>query len=538
MSDQESTGRSEASTLMNKIETMIIKIQNSYTLPLYFCLACFGIAILIGLLITQAGPGISPDSTGYISAAENVFSGKGFYIGYGEGSSPYTTWPPLYPLLIALLMHLGFSAELAACLIPIFSFGLLMFPLFFLGREIEGDLTGYLACIICLVSFTLWRVTSFAWTEMPYIFLSALALLCLIRYWKSDSQSAGVVILCGIFTALGILTRYIGVTVLLVGTLTIFLRSRDQIKNSIYHTVLYGTISLLPVGIWVIRNMLLGVPASGGERWGSAASFVENIIYTASAIGYDFLPFVRDYTMGVVIGIGIAIFFIVGMIWYRELITFTFPRYFKNNAIILSYILVYLSVLIMMSTLWHFDTINPRLTSPAYPFIILAGISFALTIRHRFKDPSCKKRLYAIILLVTVVYIFGQVSADIRFSQYAKEGQGYNAPLWTENSGIKYIEEYVPADVPIYNNEWYACRYLLGGRTTLSLPSSGNSGALADFIARCESQQLYVIYFKNSYRPTISIDDLDELSNGHYVIKEIVDYFDATVYRSIPAGTV
>lgn len=538
MSDQLSSGKFQTSALMNIIKAMHIKLQNSCTFPLYFCFVCFGSAILIGLLITQAGPGISPDSTGYISAAENIFSGKGFYIGYGESAYPYTVWPPLYPLLIASLMHLGFAAEQAARLIPIFSFGLLMFPVFFLGREIEGDLTGYLSCIFCLISLTLWKITSFAWTEMPYIFLSAMAILCLVRYWKSNSQNTEIIVLCGVFTALGMLTRYIGVTVLLVGVLTILLKNRAQIKDFICHIALYGVISSLPIGIWVIRNVLLGVPPSGGERWGSAASLAENIFYTLYAIGRDFLPFLRDYMIGVLIAIVVVVLFLIGAVLHRDLIKVTFPPYIKNNAIILLYVSVYLSVLIIMSTFWHFDRINFRLASPAYPFIILAGISLILTFQYHLKAPSHKKCLCAIILLITVVYIFGQVGADIRFCQYAKEGQGYNAPQWTENSGIRYIEEHAPAGVPIYNNERYACRYLLGGRATLSLPSSVDSSTVTDFIEKCENQQTYIVYFKNNNQPTVSIKDLNELNNKYHILEEVADYPDAKIYRSIFARTV
>ncbi len=536
MSDQISTGKNHISTLKNKLKA--IDPKNSCTLPLYFCFACFGVAILIGLLITQAGPGISPDSTGYISAAENIFSGKGFYIGYGESSYPYTVWPPLYPLLIASLMHLGFDAEQAARLIPIFSFGLLMFPVFFLGREIEGDLTGYLSCIVCLVSLTLWKITSYAWTEMPYIFLSAMAMLCLVRYWKSDLPKIENIMLCGVFTALGMLTRYIGVTVLLVGVLTILLKNRSRIKISIYHITLYGVISSLPIGIWVVRNILLGVPLSGGGRWGSPTSLTENIIFTISTIKRDFVPFIHDHIVWVVVGIGIVFLFMVGTVWHRDLIKSTLLRYTKDNIIVLLYVSVYLGVLIIMSTLWHFDRINFRLVSPAYPFIILAGISLTLTVRYHLKAPSHKKCLYGIILLVTVVYIFGQVSADIRFCQYAKEGQGYNAPKWTENSGIRYIEEHAPVGVPIYNNEGYACRFLLRETATPLLPSSVDSSRFADFIARCKNQQTYIVYFKYSNRPTVSIEDLDELNNKYRIIEEVADFPDAKIYQSSFARTV
>ena len=114
---------------------------------------------MIGLFVTQSGPGISPDSEKFIVVGENIYHGNGFHANRycfsnfeSTGGRTYTNQAPLYPLSIAGLMHLGLDREQAARSIPVLSFALLMFPLFFLGKTISDVFTGYVACLIILLS--------------------------------------------------------------------------------------------------------------------------------------------------------------------------------------------------------------------------------------------------------------------------------------------------------------------------------------------------------------------------------------------------
>jgi RNA 3'-terminal phosphate cyclase len=50
------------------------------------------------LLATRAGPGLSPDSVTYVSAARNLTDGHGYS---GFTGSALTVFPPAYPALLA-----------------------------------------------------------------------------------------------------------------------------------------------------------------------------------------------------------------------------------------------------------------------------------------------------------------------------------------------------------------------------------------------------------------------------------------------------
>ena len=102
-----------------------------YYIP--FCISCFLIALGIGLYMSQSGIGVSPDSAHYISVGENLKLGNGYTTAIG--GNVYTNATPVYPMAIAALCFLGLAAEQAARFIPIFCYALLVFPLFFIGKN-------------------------------------------------------------------------------------------------------------------------------------------------------------------------------------------------------------------------------------------------------------------------------------------------------------------------------------------------------------------------------------------------------------------
>jgi len=190
---------------------------------LAFCVVCAAFALTIGLLMTQSGSGISPDSTDYVITGENVYLGDGFTSIHGDS---YTYGGPLYPLSIAALMVVGLEAEQAAGWIPIVSFALLMFPLFFLGKRLGSAYTGYLACVFCLISAPLLGFTSYIWTEIPYILLAVVAVLLLTRLAQSTTAGTGKLLLAALFVSLAMLMRYVGVSLLAVGAVVVLVRGR------------------------------------------------------------------------------------------------------------------------------------------------------------------------------------------------------------------------------------------------------------------------------------------------------------------------
>ena len=68
-------------------------------------LALAGVGLVL-LSTARYGAGLSPDSVAYLDVARSLASGKGFVSHTGE---PLVWWPPLYPMLLALI---GFATGL------------------------------------------------------------------------------------------------------------------------------------------------------------------------------------------------------------------------------------------------------------------------------------------------------------------------------------------------------------------------------------------------------------------------------------------
>lgn len=508
---------------------------------LLFCFACFFIALILGLLITQSGSGISSDSVRYISTGENVYYGNGFYWGYSDGPLYiYTNAGPLYPLLIAAFMHLGLDAEQAARLIPILCFAFLMFPLFFLGKSLNGVFTGYIACLICLVFTPLLWVTSYAWTEMPYIFFSVLAILFLTKFSESDNTNNKVLYASGFFTSLAILTRYIGVTLLFAGLIVIVLKSKSQLKKMVYWISLFGGISSLPQIIWMYRNLTLTSHLSGyrGGVWGGCPMGLLTIVNRAvgTILNDFFLAPLSRLFYDTYIGLAIIVTSFISLVVLAKIYPakrMVLLEYLRKNHVVFLYIFVYLITLIIIRSLMVRCGINTRYTTPVYPFLILVVISFALFAYKQIKKPSLKPALVLIITIFCVCFFVLQAGNSINFYHDAKDGQGYNSPSWRNNQGIGWIESNVPDNATVYSDFADAIRFRLK-RQSRFLPRSENDTAINEFFEKLKNEEnSFIICFKKARRAyLLSNDEIIEMNQKYDVLVVVADFPESTIYKT------
>jgi 4-amino-4-deoxy-L-arabinose transferase-like glycosyltransferase len=426
---------------------------------------------MLGLFITQSGPGVSPDSINYISVGENLYHGNGFRTSVGY-DAPYTDAPPLYPILIAAFMHLGFGAEQAARLIPVLCFALLMFPLFLLGKTINNASTGYVACLTCLVFSPILRVTSYAWTEMPYIFFSALAILLLVEFSQNSEAKSRILYLSGFFTALAILTRYIGVTLVLVGLIVIVVRNKSRIKMTVYQALLFGVISCLPIIPWIYRNTLLTSNLGGYSTWeisGAGRQILSNVNSSEIIIVHDFFAALLSrkllvssnlstYIMAaaiIIIGSTLFTIYVKNSPSHRKALL----EYLKSNYVVVLYILIYLvSINVLKSILASSFSIDLRRICPTYPFLILVGASFVFYTYRQAGKPSLRPALIAAITVLCVLFLAFQAKNSWRLCHTAENGQGYNDPWWRSSQAVAWVAGNVPDTATVYSNNVYGIK--------------------------------------------------------------------------------
>jgi hypothetical protein len=169
--------------------------------------------------------------------------------------STYTISTPLYPLLIASLITLGGDPVFSGHFIPVLAFALLVFPAFYLGKEIGNEYVGYCSCILIVTSSMNWTLATMVWTEMPFILFSMTALLFLVKYIKDRQLS--FLIIGGIFVALTSLERYVGTLLVISSVLIIFIFEIYLNKQNIWRLLIFLSLSAGPIFLIFIRNVFM-----------------------------------------------------------------------------------------------------------------------------------------------------------------------------------------------------------------------------------------------------------------------------------------
>jgi len=98
-------------------------------------------------------------------------------------------------------------------------------------------------------------------TEALYITLTLACLGCALLYLENGRFVALAV--GGLVAGLAIVTRYAGVALLAFCCLSLLFFGRGGWKKRLLQAAAVGLIGLLPVGIWVLRNALLGLDLAG-----------------------------------------------------------------------------------------------------------------------------------------------------------------------------------------------------------------------------------------------------------------------------------
>ena len=223
-------------------------------------LAVLAVAGMALVLLRNAtwGPGLHWDSVNYISVARSLLAGEGLIQFTGH---LYNHWPPLYPLLLAAISLPGFDPHAVAGPLNAFLFGLtILVAGHWLRQRIASRLLFLWACLAVTFALPLTSVASWALSEPAFILFVALALFFMDRFLRDDQQRAAL-IWAGLFTALACLTRYIGLVVVMTLLPLVLLQPDARLSAKVKRGAVYALIAVIPISLWLLRNLLLvGAP--------------------------------------------------------------------------------------------------------------------------------------------------------------------------------------------------------------------------------------------------------------------------------------
>jgi hypothetical protein len=348
--------------------------------------AIFPAAILA--LYLFPGTSLTPDSLVYFFAAEH-FLDQGSIL-KADGNL-LTLFPPLYPVVLALMSAVTGSLSSAAATLNIFCLLVASASLYALLRRI--DIRHEFAALITLVVFmnpNMQWIFSHAWSEALYIAITLLILLFCHQIGKSTQpHPIRMGIFAGGLVGLAFLTRYIGVSLLPV-VLTGFLYAVHWPMRQRLH----GMVAAIAAGtgimvLWLLRNYqadhtLMGERAASSNSLGYA---LEGLVTTA---GRFLTPggFLLEPATCIVEILILLILVGASFQWSRKMALLIAPA--------ATWILCHTGLLIHAQLTTHIDQLNARYVSPEIAAIALclAGI-----FRYgRFSMDRSSKRIPALFI--------------------------------------------------------------------------------------------------------------------------------------------
>ncbi len=437
-------------------------------------------AALAWLVLRTSAHGIGLDSDGaqYLAAAASLREGDGWL---GVDGAPYTLWPPLYPLCIALLELVGMSASAAVRVLHMAALATSVL----LAGSISWRLTGSRAIpslAAAAVAWTLMPGAEQAWSECAFAVWTLLAFSCLLRWSVSRARTdfAALAAAC----ALAILQRYVGILVL--GWIAIgvaWIERENGWSRALRRAGVLTVAALAPTSIWLARNAMLG--AADTSRRGAPS---DDWMYDLRGMLSQLVPTSAPLEPA---AIAAALLLAAG--------TVLALRSHRGPAVrcLALFPLAFGAGLVVLRHLVEFDPIDERLMSPARALAALVA-----TCALAWLWTSVPARVLALVAALPLgMSALEQCRAlPARLDQARSEGLGlYDSPRWRDSEAVQALRERLPEGAG-YSNEPHALFLLAGVRTRALPPRAAGIGRLYERWSSEPAAPRWILWFHFNVR--------------------------------------
>lgn len=421
----------------------------------------FGFIGSFSIILTTInyGLGFSPDSIAYLATANNLLLGKGFV---SFDAQPLVEWPPLYSILIYLISYFfGINTSVSAVLLNALLFGITiyLFGMILANSSFPKSLI-IVGLLFVIFSIPVFGVSIWMWSEILFITITLLFFRCLDSYLEKASFIHLISLV--IITSLAILTRYIGIVILLTTTISIFFFNNERIKKNIILILTYSVLSSLPVVIWLIRNYLISGTLFG-RRGSTRNSFFPNLYVSIEKILEwfisDALVSIKLFGLFLIITTFICLVLILfKKINYKNILINFNSRKFVFVSLFIS---IYLITIVILSSLKSFDPIGSRLLSPIYLPVTFLLLLITKSIYNHINRMRYKVLLFALLMLSLSYPVLTTFQTAVAHYNY---GSGYSGDSWPKNEKEMWLnqikESYISVPV-VYSNDPFAVYYLV-----------------------------------------------------------------------------
>lgn len=468
---------------------------------------------LILLSQTGHGPYVSPDSINYIVLARNLMDGNGYVTWSGK---PVAIWPPGYPILLSLFSLSFFDPLDAAGAINAITLGLIAFVTgHWLMQRIKSSFLILWGCVAIVFAVPLRLVSSSVWSEPAFILFITLSLIWMDKYLSTEKRSS--LIVAAVFTAFACLTRYAGIA-LVIAILTLLVLQRGVVfQNKLRRIGLYLMISVAPLGIWLMRNML-ALGTLTGTRPPAETALQDNVHLALNTLvewwqnspqfTTAFQPISVPVTTTVLL-VSVILVSYAFILWRKD----AGKSQDKNFILVFGMFgFVYLVFIIWAATTSNMDPLNHRLLSPAYiPLLVLILFMIDRLFTYCSENSSFPRTttvsavmsaLPVIVVIVLSLWTGWAGHAIVKKINMKKtiDNYGYRSIVWRESQTLQYLQEYRPTR--IYSNAPQAVYINSEHYQTISygyLPRS--IGVLAEWTDRQHlwPENTYIVWFNREY---------------------------------------
>ena len=440
-------------------------------------LAALGAGLVLAREVNY-GVGLQWDAIAYISTARNLLDGHWFI---QSNDWAYLHWPPLYPLLLAALSFGVFDPYAVAGPLNAVIFGLTIFAAgcCLRGRGANG-LPLVWGCVAAALSIPLAALAAQALSEPLFILCIVLSLLYSVRYFDSGKQST--LIWAAIFASLAFLTRYVGVTLIMLMAPLLLLQQGVAWPEKARRLGGYLAIAVLPQVLWLLRNYLVYGrvrDAQNPEPHGWPAVLQQ---YLSDLSGW-LLLYQPSGEWGAAVAAALTAAFIVVLAVVVALgLAATIARLKEDSGpnqwrwlscgVFGGFGLVYLAFLaVTQSFLFRAEPLGDRYLAPAYiPLLLSAAVALDMmlaggTIKELSATPfnwlfnrtfMLRRRLKqtAVMTLVVLFVIWAAYSVllHIRTISYVNaDGVGVASASWVNSETLAYANRDLSEETPFTN---------------------------------------------------------------------------------------
>ncbi len=430
---------------------------------------------LVLVASSKYGLGADPDSVAYLSAADNVLAGRGLTLYDG---TPFLSWPPLYPWLLAALSAVGLTTrEAARYLHAVILAGIVLLYGRWLARHLRNTGLFVIGLLAILLARPLVFVSVFILSE-PLFLMLVMGLLSILAS-PSPTLRLRSLIAASLVAGAAVMTRYVGAAAILAGAILASGSNVISLRRRLARLGIFTATSVLPLAVWLIRNRVTAGSMTGW-RQSARVSVIGHLGCLLDTVSLWFFPRVIGFPLRSIMILLLAAA-VALILWFAARRSRrSAPGVWPAISVQAVWTGVYLSCVVVLASLVSFNLLQSRLLSPVFPSLLFLLLLAADRGPDLIGRPVIRRAVSfgAAVLMggwLLLLHLYPDITT-IQMSRRFGVG-GYSSAGWQETEMADYLRRQPPSG-PVYSNAPDALYFLAGRSSQLSPTRKESAPAL------------------------------------------------------------